>query len=423
MASFRFVHAADLHLDTPFEGIGRVSPGMAEALRDASLDALDALVEVALSQDAAFLVIAGDLYDGPERGVRAQLRFLRAVERLREAGVRVFVVQGNHDAHEGWSAVARWPENVTFFGSGEVGTVVVQKDGDPVATVHGVSFPQPDTTENLALKFSRGDGPGLHVGVLHCNVGGRPEHEPYSPCSLDDLRRANLDYWALGHVHQGGVLHREDPWVAYSGNTQGRSPKPSELGAKGAYVVTVQDGAVSDVAFHALDRVRFANLAIDVSGLDDMASLRGALEEGLEALRAEHSGRGLVVRATLAGRGGLHDDLARTDAVAELLDDLREEAEDLRPLVWWERFVDRTRPAVSREAILKRDDFSAELLRAADTHRQDPEKLSAFLESCLGGLERPSAVKRWLRQIELSEPPDLLDKAEDLALDLLESEE
>lgn len=109
MGTFRFVHAADLHLDTPFEGIGRVAPQIAEALRDASLNAWDALVRLTIDRDAAFLLLAGDIYDGAERGVRAQLRFVRGLERLAEHRIQTFIVHGNHDPLDGWSAIRKWP--------------------------------------------------------------------------------------------------------------------------------------------------------------------------------------------------------------------------------------------------------------------------------------------------------------------------
>src|SRR4051794_940456 len=149
MTAFRFVHAADLHLDTPFEGLGRTSPEVAAALRDASLAAFDALVDLALREQAAFLVIAGDVYDGAERGVRAQLRFLRGLERLSGAGVEVLVAHGNHDPLDGWSAIRAWPAGVHVFGCNVVESVAVEREGAVLATVHGISYARRDPGENL----------------------------------------------------------------------------------------------------------------------------------------------------------------------------------------------------------------------------------------------------------------------------------
>src|SRR6478672_7542537 len=152
---FRFVHAADLHLDTPFAAIGRVAPEIAGRLRDASLEAYDALTRLAIEREAAFVVFAGDIYDCADRGVRAQLRFLRGVERLGEKRIPVFVAHGNHDPLDGWSAIRRAPANLTVFGAGTVETHPVTRDGELLAHVCGVSYARRDVSENLALGFRR----------------------------------------------------------------------------------------------------------------------------------------------------------------------------------------------------------------------------------------------------------------------------
>src|SRR5438093_12346234 len=146
---FRFVHAADLHLDTPFASIGRVPPEIADRLREASIEAFDALVRMTIDRDAAFMVVAGDTYDNADRGVRAQLRFLRGVERLGESGIPVFVAHGNHDPLDGWSAIRRAPANLTVFGGDAVESHPVVRDGELLAQVYGISYPHRDVSENL----------------------------------------------------------------------------------------------------------------------------------------------------------------------------------------------------------------------------------------------------------------------------------
>ncbi|HKH87969.1 MAG TPA: DNA repair exonuclease, partial [Acidimicrobiales bacterium] len=310
---FSFVHAADLHLDTPFKGIGSTAPYVAEQLREASLAAFDALVDLCLQRKAAFLLIAGDIYDGPERGLRAQLRFRDGLARLSAAGISSFVVHGNHDPVEtGWSALGGpWPERVTVFASGTVQAVPVEVDGVPVATVQGVSFAQRSERENLALRFAHAAGPGVQVGVLHCNVRGAASgYDDYSPCTLDDLRSVGLDYWALGHIHSRMILSgqrdSDDPWIVYPGNLQARSPKPSERGLKGAMVVHVRGGRIADVETVGCDVVRFDLLEQDVASIADLADLRSRLASAARDRLALADGRSLVLRCQLAGQGELH---------------------------------------------------------------------------------------------------------------------
>jgi len=422
MADFRFVHAADLHLDTPFEGVAKAAPEVGDALREASLGALDRLVDLTLAERASFLVLAGDVYDGAERGVRAQLRLRRGLERLAEHGVRAFVVHGNHDPLAGWSAIGAWPDGVHVFGSARVESVPVEVGDAVVATVHGISYARRETSENLALRFTRGEAPGLHVGVLHANVGSDPEHAAYAPCSLADLRAAGLDYWALGHVHRRRELSR-DPWVVYPGDTQGRSPKPAERGAKGALVVEVSGASVRETRFAATDVVRFAQAEVEVGGLDDLAALRAALFEAADAVRGEHAGRGLLVRLCLRGRGPVHGLLRGPRAVADLLDDLRDEWRGASPFLWVESVRDETRSPLDRDEIRRRSDFSAELLALADGLRADGERRAALLHELEEPLRRGRAA-RWVGSLPGGDTElELLDRAETRALDVLEQEQ
>ena len=417
--AFCFVHAADLHLDTPFEGVAETSGAVAERLRDASLEAFDRLVRLAIDRRAAFVVLAGDLYDGAERGVRAQLRFLRGLGVLSAAGIPVFVVHGNHDPVGGWPGVREWPAGVTVFGSDQVGVVPVTRDGAVLARVYGISYGHREVTENLALRFHREEGAGLHIGLLHCTVGDDPAHGRYSPCSLGDLQRAGMDYWALGHVHTRQVLREGRPWVVYPGNTQGRSPKPSERGAKGACVVRVEGGEVRAVEFVALDRVRFAAFEVDVAGAADLGALRARLAAEVDALTATGAGRDLVVRCTLRGRGAVHADLRCHGGVDELLRDLRDETYGGR--VWWEGLRDLTRPEIDLEAVRGRGDFAAELLLRADRLAADGAELTSFVQTALRG-SAPSGVHRHLASSDQSEAKAVIEEALFLALDLLGEE-
>ena len=422
MADFSFVHAADLHLDTPFEGVAKAAPEVGDALREASLEAWDELVRVTLEAGAAFLVLAGDIYDGAERGVRAQLRFRRGLERLSEHGVRAFIVHGNHDPLGGWSAVDQWPEGVHTFGANAVEAVPVEIDGRPAATVHGLSYGRRETSENLALRFKRGEGEGLHVGLLHANVGSNPEHAPYAPCSLADLRAAQLDYWALGHIHRRREVSR-DPWVMYPGDTQGRSPKPAESGAKGALVVEVGGSTVREARFVATDTVRFAQSELDIAGLDDVVALRAALLEAADTLRGEHEGRGLLVRVRLQGRGPVHGLLRAPRAVADLVEELRDEWGGATPFLWIESLRDETRSPLDHDEIRKRGDFSAELLALAEGLREDGERREALLSGLYEPLGRGRAG-RWVQPLACGETAiELLRRAEGRALDLLEQEQ
>jgi DNA repair exonuclease SbcCD nuclease subunit len=385
-ASFSFVHAADLHLDTPFHGIGEVAPRVALALREASLDAFDAIVECCIEENAAFFLVAGDIYDGAERGLRAQLRFRDGLSRLAASGIPSFVVHGNHDPiATGWSAIGHsWPDGVTVFGSDEVTVVPIVQDGVQIATVQGISYAKIETTENLALRFHRPEGPGVHIGLLHCNVAGvTTGYANYSPCSLDDLRKTGLDYLALGHIHQRRILSgktgSQEPWVVYSGNSQARSPKPSEREPKGAVVVHVEGGAVHHVEFVACDRVRYNEVDCSISDLQDLGELEDRLEELQATSLAGADGRSVVLRARITGRGKLHADLIRPGVLDDLLVHLREHTgNDL--FCWWDEIHDESATELDLDALRKRGDFASDLLELADAVATDEQTRRALAE-------------------------------------------
>ncbi len=395
---FCFVHAADLHLDTPFKGIGATTPAVATALREASLEAFDNLVALCLARRAAFLVIAGDIYDGADRGIRAQLRFRTGLDRLSQAGVATFVVHGNHDpVDSGWSAVTEWPPLVTIFRTAGVDAVPVVVDGVQVALVQGISYWRRDVTENLALRFSGRRGPGLQVGLLHCNVSGVGEgHRAYSPCSVEDLAQVGLDYWALGHVHSRTVLsgrpYGDEPWIVYPGNLQARSPKPSERGPKGAVVVEVRGGDVAEIEFVACDRIRFATVSVDLSPLRSLDSVRDALEEAAQSELEAADGRSIVVRAVLRGRSEIHQLLKGADSSSKLLESLRDGFETSGAWIWWDRLEDVSEPLVDLEQLRHGADFAADLISLAESLRS----------ACSGHEEGTS--------LEDSVPRDLLDE-------------
>ncbi len=348
-----FVHAADLHLDTGFQGIGRLDDRLAARLRDASLQAFDALIDLTLDRDAAFLVLAGDVYDGAERGLRAQLRFEQGVRRLADAGIHTFVAHGNHDPLvTGWQLVTAWPDRVHVFGHEQVESHTVTRDGQPLAVVQGVSYAETAEQRNLARLFERTDLDVPHVAVLHTNVGKVGEHANYAPCSTDDLRRRGIDYWALGHIHQRQVVldgTGDDPWAYYPGNLQGRSPKPTEQGPKGASVVTVEAGRIQPPEHVTLDRARFASVEVDVTGVASLGEVERELAAEADAAVAAATGRLVVLRGRLTGRGRVHHALARPAA----LDEVREALSDRLVGVdaAWTGIKDRTGPPMDSDAV------------------------------------------------------------------------
>ncbi len=416
--ALRFLHAADLHLDTPFSGMHRADPRLAATLRDATTEAFKNLVSLAIERSVDFVVIAGDIYDGPDRGVRAQLAFRDGLERLCQSGIKSFVVHGNHDpVEEGWSAVRKWPDGVTIFGVEEVASIPVERDGKILAIVHGISYPRRAVTENLALRFQRMPQSCFQIGVLHCNAGANADHASYSPCSVEHLVDKRMDYWALGHVHKRQFLREGDPWIAYPGNLQALSPKSSERGAKGALLVDVADGQVSRVEFVALDVVRFDEIEIDIAGIVDIAGTIDALVECALERGVTHDGRALVLRAALVGRGAVHSDLRRGHVDELVLNPVRAALLNAGRDVWLDSVEDRTRSAIDIDALRGRGDFAADLVEGVDSALATPDSVAGLIALYLDELPRGELRRLVGDAVDAAPTEEEIRGALELALD------
>ena len=351
MTSFRFLHAADIHLDSPVAGLGDYPGADLERFRTATREAFDRLVETAVNEQVDFLVIAGDLYDGDWKDFNTGLYFVSRTARLHEAEIPVFVLHGNHDAESVLTKRLDLPSNAHVFAADQPSTFELPDLG---VALHGQSFADRAVVENLVPAYPDPVAGAFNVGVLHTALEGASGHARYAPCSLADLIGTGYDYWALGHVHQRGVLH-ERPHVVFPGNLQGRHIR--ETGPKGACLVTVRDHEVAAVELIALDVVRWSRVQVPVENARSLANVHERVRAAIEsAVAAEADGRLLVMRLVFEGRTDLHARLAASQD--QLLADARPAALALGDGVAWvekveveTRPVSTTSPAVSIPAL------------------------------------------------------------------------
>jgi len=316
---FRFVHTADLHLDSPLKSLASRDAALAEAVRTASRKALARTVDLCLDEAVDALLIAGDLYDGSQRSMHTAAALTREMKRLHEASIPVCVIQGNHDARSHITRELALPPNVLTF-TGRGGTHLI---GDGRAAVHGVSFSRPHAPESLLPKFPRPSPECWNVGLLHTSLAGAEGHDAYAPCSLEELVGFGYDYWALGHVHRRRVHHDDAPAVVMPGNPQGRDM--GEDGARSVTLATLADGAPVALAEHVVGPARFERLVIDVGGVDDWQALLRRLDDALVERRGAIDVEHLIVRIELRGRSPLAWRIARDrDLIATLLGETAE---------------------------------------------------------------------------------------------------
>ncbi len=292
---FTFIHAADLHIDSPFAGLGLKDQAVAARFAAAGRKAVEDLVTETIASKAAFLIIAGDVFDGDWKDVTTGLFFARALGRLHRAGIPTYLVKGNHDAESLMSRDLTYPPSVHGFDSRKAETIALEHYR---VVLHGRSFGSRKVADDFVQSYpARRDG-WLNIGVLHTALDGTRGHASYAPCTPDDLRRFGYDYWALGHIHAAEIVSR-DPWIVFPGNIQGRSVR--ETGPKGAMRVTVEDGRIAAVEPLAVDAARWAHELIDVSACEDEGGVLDLIGARLERLHGASGGRPLAVRLTLHG--------------------------------------------------------------------------------------------------------------------------
>lgn len=356
MTTFRFVHAADIHLDSPLHGLSKYEGLPVDEIRSATRAAFDNLVQCAIDEDVDFVVIAGDLFDGDWRDMGTGLHFAKAMGRLDQAGIPAFLLAGNHDAASVLSRTVPWPPNVRLFGSRRPET---HRLPELSVAIHGQSFSTPAVTENLVLAYPPAEPHVFNIGMLHTALAGRQGHADYAPCSIEDLRSRGYDYWALGHVHEFEIVS-DEPYVVFPGNVQGRTIR--EIGAKGAVLITVADGEVASVERIELDVIRWVRLDVDCAGatIDEAEDLLRSALVGLHGTNA--SGRPLIARVTLVGEtveaGAFHD------RAATLRDDVRAIASSISA----DLFVEKVRVGVTepaRTAVVIGDGLNAMIDEAA----------------------------------------------------------
>ncbi|MFH0784117.1 MAG: DNA repair exonuclease [Pseudomonadota bacterium] len=296
----KFIHTADIHLDSPLRGLEAHDDAPVAEIRGATRRAFDALIDLAIDEAVAFIIIAGDLYDGDWKDYNTGLYFVGRMGRLAKAGIKVFIVSGNHDAASQITKAMPLPENVTILSARKPQSVKLEEWG---VVIHGQSYSLRAVTDNLAAQYPKSEPGSVNIGLLHTSLTGREGHEAYAPCTVGELQAKGYDYWALGHVHQREIVALE-PWIVFPGNIQGRHIR--EEGAKGVTMVTIEEGRIVEVQERPLDVLRWARCQVDVSGCDSIESVYTAVRQGLVRERDRADGRTLAVRLVLSGSCSVH---------------------------------------------------------------------------------------------------------------------
>jgi len=408
----KFVHAADLHLDSPLLALSRRDTRQVERMRRATREAFERMIDLCIEQEVALLVLAGDLYDHDCPNMQIALFLRNQLRRLEQKGICAVIIKGNHDADNKITSALALPANTRMLGDRKPETIAF--DDLPVrVAVHGQSFKPGPITENLAASYPAPLRGYYNIGLLHTSLAGTSDHDAYAPCTLEELTTRGYDYWALGHIHKRAVLAR-DPFVIFPGNLQGRHAR--ETGPKGCFVVEVDDaGRTISVDFVPTDVVRWHQAEVDLKGRSTEAELVEGIRAALTRAHRDGDGRPCAVRVVLTGRTSLHQHIEGAphrlrQTTLELADEIA--GDD----IWIEKIVNSTTPPGERSAAMP-DERAHDLIRIMHEIAGNPELVRSLLTkeleplrsrlpgdlkelSCLKLIETPGLCRETLDRLE-----------------------
>ncbi len=375
MSLVTFMHAADLHLDSPMRGLGGHEGAPVERLRGATRVAFTQLVDLAISRKIDLLVLAGDIYDGDWQDFNTGLFFRKQLVRLREADIRVFMIHGNHDAQSIISRALPGVEGVTVFSAERCQSEIVESLG---IAVHGQSYAQRIVDTDLAAQYPQAIPGAFNIGMLHTSLTGREGHENYAPTTLEVLRSKGYEYFALGHVHTREIVQEADPRIVFPGNLQGRNVR--EPGAHGCDLVTVEDGQIVSTEFMELDVLRWHRLSVDITGVETLDVLSQLISTELRSAVADATEHLHAMRVSLTGESALR--VVEAEQPGTLRATIEAVVQDIVDAeIWLEKTPLQLRAPVLRDALLEQTDALGEVVRLVNTLRNDDDALREWFQA------------------------------------------
>lgn len=410
--SFRFLHAADTHIDSPMRGLETYDGAPVDELRNAQRAAFTNLVDLALEEAVDFVLLAGDIWDGDWKDMGTGHFFVREMVRLAQAGIPVYLIAGNHDAASVITKDLPYPPNVHRFSTRHPESLEV--DGLPV-TIHGQGFANKAVTENLAAGYPEPIPERYNIGLLHTALAGAEGHEPYAPCTETDLVGKGYHYWALGHVHARATVC-ETPWIVFPGNIQGRDA--GELGPRGCLLVEVDDLFGAVVEFRALDVARWEAPQVDLSEAAALKDLDTPVLAALSDAFAAAEGRLLAVRVRLTGSTELHDVLhARPGDVRERIKALALQVDPER--VWIEKVRLETTPRYALDELKERGGITRLVIESLEAAEEGELSWPGDIDELLGKLPPHDVCPAIRAELEPAARRAMLDDVRAILLDAL----
>lgn len=402
MEKIKFIHTADLHIDSPFKGLRRLPSSIFEKLKQSTFQAFDKIIEVAIEEQVDFVLIAGDLFDDDIRSLKAQIAMRTGFERLEKVGIQVYIIHGNHDHLSGSWAHINWPRNAHFFAK-NVEMIPFIRNGKLVAHIYGFSYEQRVVTRNMTEEYKKVDGAPFHIGMLHGNLEGKKDHDRYAPFTVEQLLGKDFDYWALGHIHKSQVIY-ENPYIIYPGNIQGRHIK--ETGKKGCYLIqlTLND---TNIQFIPTASIIWESEQVAIDDLSAIDELIMKIQKLKDTFRQTNNGT--IIALDIVGTSCLHQQLTEDGFTKELLEILNEREEDEDHFVWISTMKVNSGLDYNRSRLKQESHFISDLLEKIDGYNDHD------IEQALSLLFNNRKALLFLEEIKQNQQ-EIIDNAERLLL-------
>ncbi len=397
MEKIRFIHAADLHLDSPFKGLKHLPESLFKRVQESTFISFQRLITFAIKEQVDFIILAGDLYDTEQRSLKAQIRVRSELQRLEREGIQVYIIHGNHDPLTGNWNTLDWPKNVHIY-SEEIEVKEFIKDSKHLVNLYGFSYPEKAVTENMAVKYEKKHQDCYHIGILHGTISNNNEHVPYAPFQLSDLKNLNFDYWALGHIHQKQFLN-EDPPIVYPGNIQGRHRK--ETGEKGCILVSIEEEKSECVFIDTCDIV-WEKVEVSITTIQSIDSFINVCKEELNRVR--RTDQGVFLTFLFTGYSELSAILQGDSLIEDILESLITGEEEQRNFVWICSFENQTELVKDRDQLKKDMHFVGDLLQQFEQYDHIDQTLSPLYDHKQG--------RRYISSLRQDEQEALLKEAE-----------
>jgi len=281
----RLLVSADIHLGSPIRSAAMRNPELGDSLKQASRDAFTRIVDLAISDNVDALVLAGDIFDKDQPDLKSRAFLISQLARAVDAGIPTVLIRGNHDAL------------LDHHAHGDLGTNIYLLDKDnPSVEIggvwfHGLSFDKVHEEKSFLPDFPAPVSGHKNVGLMHTSLDGSPGHDPYAPCSEQDLIAHGYDLWCLGHIHA--------PFERSSGSVLAVMPgipQPRHFGERtGGTVAMVELGNdAPGIERHQVGHLRFMERSLDLSDTSDLQSVLRSLRTELQS--SQHPDYDTVVR-------------------------------------------------------------------------------------------------------------------------------